>query len=242
MNELSELNEKLISDGVAEYQIKQKEVVKNFIYLCIEIWEILSKYRDEFKPTWLRLRFLKEIRVNDDMARNQIKLYELSKWKMEKDILWTFITNRNKLYMFMTLSDEQKEKLADKHIESTATNTEFREAIVEVKNEWVVMDWAWEVIIDDGKYEDEMWGKIEEVIWWNPMLLDTKKASKTVQESMWFSINTRELVEWVLFIEKTKEVLKSCSLHINVEEKERLKNIYAAKLMELEDIYTKFFN
>lgn len=237
------MNEEIIDkvsfdDGVFEYKAKQQEVVKNFVLGCIEIWEILLRYRNMLKPEWMRLKYLEEIKLNNTMAGNQIRLYELSQWKIEKEVLSSFITNWEKLNLFLPLPDEQKEKLVAKNLNSETTTEEFREAIVEVKNENLPI----EAIDYDSKYEDEMRKKIEESTnWWNPLLLDTQKASKVVQEAMWLSMYSRELLEWVVYIEKTKEILRNNKSNISEIEKEKIKSMYIKQLIELEESMNLFF-
>jgi len=224
MNELISLEE-----WVLEYQVKQKEVMKWFVYWCVELGEILLKYRDKLKPQWLWLKYLEEIKLNNTMAGNQIRLFELSQWKIEKEVLGSFITNWEKLNLFLALPDDKKEEIVNKQLTTDTTNSEFREAIAEVKGE-VVTEY-------DTKYEDEMWGKLEEVA----TTMDTKIASKMLQDNLQLSVESRELLEWILHIERTKEILNKANKQMNAEEKEKIKQLYARQLSELNTSLDLFF-
>jgi hypothetical protein len=224
MNELISLEE-----WVLEYQVKQKEVMKWFVYWCVELGEILLKYRDKLKPQWLWLKYLEEIKLNNTMAGNQIRLFELSQWKIEKEVLGSFITNWEKLNLFLALPDDKKEEIVNKQLTTDTSNSEFREAIAEVK---------WEVVTEyDTKYEDEMRGKLEEVA----STMDTKIASKMLQDNLQLSAESRELLEWILHIEKTKEILNKANKQMNAEEKEKIKQLYARQLSELNTSLDLFF-
>ena len=220
---------------VTEYRLKQKEVVKNFVYGCIELGEILCTYRDRLKKEDKWMEFLDVIWLHIAQANQQIRLYELSKEKIEKDLLAGVVTNWEKLNLFLALTDEQKEKVLAKKLDENTTTSDFRTAIAEIKSDD-------KIEIEDSKFEDQARKKIEEMVGGNPLLVDTKKASKTVQESLGMSIAAREFLEGVLYMEKVKEVLRSDNSKVSGIEKAQLKELYATQLAELEDELDKFFS
>jgi predicted nucleic acid-binding OB-fold protein len=73
------------------------------------------------------------------------------------------------------------------------------------------------------------------------LLVDTKKASKTIQEDMKLSINSREIIEAVLYMEKAKEIF-AYAKDMTKEEKAELKDLVGKQIMELEEEFTKFFS
>lgn len=221
--------------AVLEYKEKQKEVVKNFVRGCIELWQILHTNREVLKAEWKWMEFCEAINIHITQANQQIRLYEYSIKKTEKDILWEIITNWAKLNLFLSLTDDQKDKLIDSWLIWDANTEEFREKIIEIKNEENTQ------IIDMPIYEEEVRKKIEEQGWWNPMLHDTKKASKLVQESLKLPTNCREPIEAILHIEKAKEVLRDIPT-LSIEDKDKLKAIFLKQMTELKSILDIFFN
>ena len=157
-NEIIESN---FDTAVSQYRLKQKDVLKNFIYGCIELGAILAEYHDEFTKSRNWLKFLEEIDIHPATANQQIRLYEISKEKIEKDVLAEVITNREKLNLFLALNDEEKEKVLQKGLDSHTSNADFKNVITEVK--------------DEG-FEDVSWKKmVEETSGENPLLVDTKR-------------------------------------------------------------------
>ena len=229
------INEKIsfADEVVGEYQIKQKEVMKNFVYWCVELWEILSKYREALKKENKWVYFLETVNLHITTANQQIRLYEISKEKIAKDVLASTITNREKLHLFLALNDEQKEKVLEKKFDENTTTADFRAGIAEIKDT--------DVTIPDNDFEEANWKKMTEAVGGNPLLVDTKKTSRLMQEDIKMSVKVRELVEWVLFIEKAKEVLKH-KLDLTDSEKEQMRDLYANQIWELETAYSEFFS
>lgn len=235
MDENKLLPTNLFDDVVAEYRIKQKEVVRGFVYWCIELWEILLKYREILRKGGKRMEFLDVVWLHIAQATQQIRLFELSKEKIEKDLLAWVITNREKLNLFLALTDEQKELVMAKGLDENTTSADFRSVVAEIKTK------DEDITSIDTDFEDDSWKKITEKVGGNPLLVDTKRASKHLQEQIGVSIESRELVEWILFIEKAKEVLRSTK-KLDGMEKEKMKDLYVKQLGELETIFTEYFN
>ena len=236
MSDLIDQQPSFFDEAVTEYKTKQKEVLKGFVYGCIELWEILLKFRTQLKLDGTRMKFLEACGLNLSQSSQQIRLFEYSQKKLEKEVLSTVITNREKLNLFLALPEEQKEKLLQKGLDEKTTTEDFREAVVSIKGEDTP------VIPDDDTTEDEMWKKIEEQTGWNPLLVDTKKASKTVQEELGMGLAARAYLEWILYIEKTKEIIREDNGKLSADEKEKLKLLYAKQLSELQDALDKFFS
>ena len=146
-NEIVELN---FDEAVKIFKVKQGEVLKNFVYGCIELWAILAEYREEFTKSRTWLKFLEEIDIHPATANQQIRLYEISKEKIDKNVLAEVITNREKLNLFLALNDEEKEKVLQKGLDIQTTSADFKNIIAEIKDE---------------NFEDVSWKKmVEEMI------------------------------------------------------------------------------
>ena len=232
MSEVISERPSFLEEAVGEYKIKQRDVMKWFVYGCIELWEILYKYSVELQKEKLWMKFLDEVGIHVTTANQQIRLYEISKEKIEAELLAEVVTNWEKLHLFLALNDEQKEQIMQKGLDAQTTTADFRSIVTEIK--------TGDVVLPDAKFEDEAREKIEKQVGGNPLLVDTKRASKTLQEDMKLPVQGRELVEAVLFLEKTKEIFRN-SQEVPTEVLVQMKELVSKQILEVEEEFTILF-
>jgi len=128
------VTQQFFDDAVKEYTLKKEQIVRTFILGCIEMGQMLEKYREIMIPEGKWIAFCEAIGTNLSQANQQIRIYEYSVKRAEQDILGLIITNRAKLNLFLSLPDEQKEELLHSGLTSESTTEDFRGKVVEIKH------------------------------------------------------------------------------------------------------------
>jgi hypothetical protein len=136
-------------NDVQEFKNVEREMFVQFIKGLIQLGEVLKRQRDKWKPHKRWSQYLNTIDKTLPYANQCIRIYEYSLKNMST-LLKVDLTNWHKVNMFLALSDEAKNEMAEQIDGQETTTEEFMDKIGETKedNEEIVTP------DDGGKWQD----------------------------------------------------------------------------------------
>lgn len=239
--------DKTLDSAAQEYCNRENRLISDFVTWIVDLWSILSKYRDEFKASGQWMNFLEKIWISISKANAQIRMYEYIEKKSgdRRKLIWDSIRNWKKMNLFLALPEEEKEKIMEKiesgEITKSTSDVDF-EAIVRQNDDLQVHSQEdvgnSDIVVADEVDVQSIWDKISDVnksvVLENPTIV-----SSHIQKELWTSINSRGFIEHTVIINNGIQKIKSFDKSsLNSKDKEALKWILKEFIEELESEIT----
>lgn len=215
------LEEQEMEKDVAEYTGMESTITKDFVQGLIKLGEILKRHKDKWKPKKQYTRYLSSINRSLSGANELIRIYDYSLNHMN-ELLQINLTSWRKLQMFLSLPDPLKTKLANKIDGEEISTEDFREAVVEVKE-----DEGYAVTEDDSfPIEDD---SVENLVS-SSALVDVEFMAKQVVKELNnngvgnFTDNSVPIAAGFLYVEKAIRQLDSKNFKALTNEEKKFWN------------------